>query len=118
MELNSAQFYPEGARLSLVNKIAESIDVGRVLNGRVDEDRRRFDYVAYRPLLGSKPFSQVNRAMIREPIGVKKVERFSGSTIRKFLAPARTCFSDDRGPTCPPGDPTVVPHKSNQADKS
>ena len=43
------------------------------------------------PLLGSKPFAKVNRAMIRELIAVKKKE-FSQSTIRNIMAPVRGMF--------------------------
>lgn len=43
------------------------------------------------PLLGSKPFAKVNRAMIRELIAAKKKE-FSQSTIRNIMAPVRGMF--------------------------
>src|SRR5262249_15040148 len=44
------------------------------------------------PLLGSKPFAKVNRAMIRGLITVKKKEGFSQSTIRNIMAPVRGMF--------------------------
>jgi integrase len=44
------------------------------------------------PLLGSKPFAKVNRAMIRELIAAKKKEGFSQSTIRNIMAPVRGMF--------------------------
>lgn len=44
------------------------------------------------PLLGSKPFAKVNRAMIRELIAGKKKEGFSQSTIRNIMAPVRGMF--------------------------
>jgi integrase len=44
------------------------------------------------PLLGSRPFAKVNRAMIRELIRSKKDEGFSQSTIRNILAPVRGMF--------------------------
>jgi integrase len=44
------------------------------------------------PLLGSKPFTRVNRAMIRELIRSKKDAGFSQSTIRNILAPVRGMF--------------------------
>jgi integrase len=43
------------------------------------------------PLLGSKPFAKVNRAMIRELIAAKKKE-FSPSTVRNIMAPVRGMF--------------------------
>jgi integrase len=43
------------------------------------------------PVLGSKPFVKVNRAMIRELIAAKKKE-FSQSTIRNIMAPVRGMF--------------------------
>jgi integrase len=44
------------------------------------------------PLLGSKPFAKVNRAMIRELIAVRKKEGFSQSTVRNIMAPVRGMF--------------------------
>jgi site-specific recombinase XerD len=44
------------------------------------------------PLLGSKPFTKVNRAMMRELIRMKKDEGFLQSTIRNILAPVRGMF--------------------------
>jgi integrase len=44
------------------------------------------------PLLGSKPFAKVSRAMIRELIAAKKKEGFSQSTIRNIMAPVRGMF--------------------------
>jgi integrase len=44
------------------------------------------------PLLGSKPFTKINRALIRELIRAKKEEGFSQSTIRNMLAPVRGMF--------------------------
>jgi len=44
------------------------------------------------PLLGSKPFAKVNRAMIRGLITVKKKEGFSQSTIRNIMAPVRGMY--------------------------
>ena len=41
------------------------------------------------PLIGSKPFAKVNRAMIRELIAGRKKEGFSQSTIRNVMAPVR-----------------------------
>jgi integrase len=43
------------------------------------------------PLLGSRPFAKVNRAMIRELIAAKK-KKFSQSTIRNIMAPVRGMF--------------------------
>jgi integrase len=45
------------------------------------------------PLLGSKPFAKVNRAMIRELIAGKKKEGFSQSTIRNIMAPVRGMYN-------------------------
>ena len=44
------------------------------------------------PLLGLKPFTKVNRAMMRELIRTKKDEGLSQSTIRNILAPVRGMF--------------------------
>ncbi len=44
------------------------------------------------PLLGSKPFAKISRAMIRELIAAKKKEGFSQSTIRNIMAPVRGMF--------------------------
>ena len=44
------------------------------------------------PLLGSKPFAKVNRAMIRELIAAKKKGGLSQSTIRNIMAPVRGMF--------------------------
>ena len=45
------------------------------------------------PLLGSKPFTKINRAMIRELIAAKKKEGFSQSTIRNITAPVRGMYN-------------------------
>ena len=44
------------------------------------------------PLIGSKPFAKVNRAMIRELIAAKKKEGLSQSTVRNIMAPVRGMF--------------------------
>ena len=44
------------------------------------------------PLLGSKPFAKVNRAMIRELIAAKKKDGLSQSTVRNIMAPVRGLF--------------------------
>jgi integrase len=44
------------------------------------------------PLIGSKSFAKVNRAMIRELIAAKKKEGLSQSTVRNIMAPVRGMF--------------------------
>ena len=45
------------------------------------------------PLLGSRSFVKIQRAMIRQLVAVKKKEGFSQSTIRNIIAPVRSIFS-------------------------
>jgi integrase len=45
------------------------------------------------PLIGSKPFVKINRAMIRELIAAKKKEGCSQSTIRNIMAPVRGMYN-------------------------
>src|SRR5262244_2566845 len=44
------------------------------------------------PLLGSTPFVEVRRPMIRELIAAKKAEGYEQSTIRNIMAPVRGMF--------------------------
>src|SRR5262245_25883949 len=44
------------------------------------------------PLLGSTPFVEVKRPMIRELIAAKKTEGYEQSTIRNIMAPVRGMF--------------------------
>jgi hypothetical protein len=45
------------------------------------------------PLLGSKPFTKVNRTTIRGLIAAKKKEGFSQSTIKNIMAPVRGMYN-------------------------
>jgi len=45
------------------------------------------------PVIGSKPFAKVNRAMIRALIAAKKKEGFAQSTVRNIMAPVRGMYN-------------------------